>query len=208
MDRRELLKQVAFIMGGAISAPAIVGVLSGCSPKHDATSQLTWKPQFLNEAQAAVVTAVADIIIPRTNTPGASDVGVPAFIDLMLKDVYPTEDQQRFLSGLQEIDDEASKTKGKTFVALDAKDQEALVRKHHDAAMNSEREARATSKPHLKRPFVLMTKELTMLGYFTSQAGATEVLQYSAVPGAFHGCIPIKDAGNGKTWAQDMSMEF
>jgi gluconate 2-dehydrogenase gamma chain len=208
MDRRELLKQVAFIMGGTISAPAIVGILSGCSPKHDAKSQLTWKPQFLNEAQAAVVTAVADIIIPRTSTPGASDAGVPAFIDVMLKDVYPTEDQQRFLSGLQEIDNEASKTQGKSFVELSQKDQEALVRKHHDAAVNAEREARATSRPDLKRPFVLMTKELTMLGFFTSKAGATEVLQYSAVPGSFHGCIPIKDAGNGKTWATDMSMEF
>jgi hypothetical protein len=162
----------------------------------------------LNEAQAAVVTAVADILIPRTSTPGASDVGVPAFIDVMLKDVYPAEDQQRFLSGLQEIDNEASKEKGKSFVELDAKDQERLVRKLHDSAVGAEREARATSKPNLKRPFVLMTKELTMLGYFTSQVGATEVLQYSAVPGAFHGCVPIKDAGNGKTWATDMSMEF
>src|SRR4051812_14639761 len=208
MDRRELLKQVAFIMGGAISAPAIVGVLSGCSPKHDAKSQLTWKPQFLNAAQAAVVTAVADIIIPRTNTPGASDVGVPAFIDVMLKDVYPAEDQQRFLTGLQELDDEASKTKGNSFVELDAKEQEAIVRKYHDAAMNSEREARATSKPHLKRPFVLMTKELTMLGYFTSQVGATEVLQYSAVPGSFHGCVPLARAGNGKSWAVEPGIEF
>ena len=208
MDRRELLKQAAFIMGGAISAPAIVGVLSGCSPKHDAKSQLTWKPQFLNEAQAAVVTAVANIIIPRTNTPGASDVGVPAFIDIMLRDVYPAEDQQRFLSGLQEMDSDASKAKGKSFLELDAKDQEQLVRRLHDSAVDAEREARATSKPDLKRPFVLMTKELTMLGYFTSQAGATEVLQYSAVPGAFHGCVPIKEAGNGKTWATDMSMEF
>lgn len=208
MDRRELLKQVAFVMGGAISAPAIFGVMSGCSPKHDAESQLTWKPQFLNDAQAALVTAVAEIIIPKTDTPGASEVGVPQFIDVMLKDVYPAEDQQRFLSGLQEIDDEASKVKGKSFVELVAKDQEELVRKHHDAAVKAEEEMRGTSRHDLKRPFVLMMKELTMLGYFTSQPGATTVLQYAAVPGAFHGCIPIKEAGNGKTWATDMSMEF
>jgi gluconate 2-dehydrogenase gamma chain len=208
MDRRELLKQVAFIMGGVISAPAIVGVLSGCSPKHDANTRGSWKPQFLNEAQAAVVTAVAEIIIPRTDTPGASDLGVPAFIDVMLKDVYPAEDQRRFLSGLQEIDSEAVQLKGKSFVALQVKDQEELVRKRHEAAVKTEREMRATSQSHLNRPFVMMMKELTLLGYFTSQPGATTVLQYSAVPGAFHGCIPLKEAGNGKTWAQDMSIEF
>jgi hypothetical protein len=207
MDRRELLKQVAFLMGGAISAPAVLGVLSGCSPKQASNAQTTWKPQFLNDAQAAVVTAVADIIIPKTDTPGASDVGVPAFIDVMLKDVYPAEDKKRFLSGLQQLDDQASNSAGQPFVKLDAKGQQELVRRYHDAAVKAEREARGTSH-HIERPFVLMMKELTMLGFFTSQAGATTVLQYSAVPGAFHGCIPIKQAGNGKTWATDMSMEF
>jgi hypothetical protein len=207
MDRRELLKQVALLMGGAISAPAVFGVLSGCSPKQSSNAQATWKPQFLNDAQAAVVTAVADIIIPKTNTPGASDVGVPAFIDVMLKDVYPADDQQRFLSGLQQFDDEASNSKGKPFVKLEAQDQQALVRKYHDAAVKAESDARGTSL-HIERPFVLMMKELTMLGFFTSKPGATTVLQYSAVPGAFHGCIPLKQAGNGKTWATDMSMEF
>ena len=46
-----------------------------------------------------------------------------------------------------------------------------------------------------------MTKELTLLGFFTSEPGATQVLQYEPVPGAYHGCIPIAEAGNGKQWA-------
>ncbi|MDQ2656828.1 MAG: gluconate 2-dehydrogenase subunit 3 family protein, partial [Bacteroidota bacterium] len=76
-------------------------------------------------------------------------------------------------------------------------DQAALVRKLHDAAV----EAESTTDPAPKRPFILMMKELTMLGFFTSQAGATQVLQYEAVPGAYKGCIPLSEAGNGKTWA-------
>jgi hypothetical protein len=47
----------------------------------------------------------------------------------------------------------------------------------------------------------LMAKELTLLGFFTSEPGATQVLQYIAVPGSYKGCVPLAEAGNGKTWA-------
>ena len=67
MNRREALQQVAWLMGGAISAPAVLGVLSGCTPKAGAS----WKPAFLTEAQGAMVAEVAELMIPRTETPGA-----------------------------------------------------------------------------------------------------------------------------------------
>jgi gluconate 2-dehydrogenase gamma chain len=54
----------------------------------------------------------------------------------------------------------------------------------------------------------LMMKELTLLGFFTSQVGATQVLQYVAVPGGFQACIPVAQAGNGKTWATETSLRF
>ena len=53
-----------------------------------------------------------------------------------------------------------------------------------------------------------MTRELTLLGFFTSQVGATQVLQYDPVPGAFHACVPLPEAGNGKTWAEETSTGF
>ena len=59
-----------------------------------------------------------------------------------------------------------------------------------------------------QRPFILMTKELTLLGFFTSKAGATQILQYQAVPGSYHACVPLAQAGNGKTWAFPPGLEF
>jgi gluconate 2-dehydrogenase gamma chain len=193
MDRREAIKRTAWIMGGIVSAPAIMGVLKGCKAKPT----IGWKPEFLNENQASVVSEVAEIIIPKTDTPGAKDVGVPSFIDLMLKDVYKKEDQDRFLSELKAFDDGAKAAHGDLFADLDAEDQQAYVKKTHDDAIKAEK---SDKKPE-NRPFILMMKELTMLGYFTSEVGATKVLQYEAVPGAYHGCIPVSEAGNGKTWA-------
>jgi hypothetical protein len=53
-----------------------------------------------------------------------------------------------------------------------------------------------------------MTKELTLLGFFTSEPGATQVLQYVPIPGSWHGCVPLSEAGNGKTWAGEQSGRF
>ena len=193
MDRREALKRTAWIMGGVVSAPAIMGVLKGCAAKPT----IDWKPVFLSEDQGILVTEVAEIIIPKTDTPGAKDTGVPAFIDLMLKDVYSKEDQDRYLAGLKAFDEAAKKEYGDAFIDLNDEQRTAFVKKVHDEAVQAEKAA----TPAPKRPFILMTKELTMLGFFTSEPGATQVLQYIAVPGSYKGCIPLSEAGNGKTWA-------
>ena len=193
MDRREALKRTAWLMGGVVSAPAIMGVLNGCAAKPT----IDWKPVFLSEDHGMLVTEVAEIIIPKTDTPGAKDVGVPGFIDLMLKDVYSKEDQDRYLEGLKAFDEEAKKEYGDPFNELSGEQKAAFVKKVHDAAVEAER----ATTPAPKRPFILMTKELTMLGFFTSEPGATQVLQYVAVPGSYKGCIPLSEAGNGKTWA-------
>ena len=58
------------------------------------------------------------------------------------------------------------------------------------------------------RPFILTMKELTLLGFFSSAVGATQILQYLPVPGRFLSCIPLSEAGNGKTWALETSYIF
>lgn len=193
MNRREALKRTAWAMGGVISAPAILGVLQGCTAKPE----INWKPEYLTADQASIVSEVAEIIIPKTETPGAKDVGVPSFIDKIVKDCYSKEDQDRFSSGLTAFDEGAKKEYGDAFMDLDDEQRTAYVKKLHDEALQVER----STNPAPKRPFILMMKELTMLGFFTSEAGATQVLQYDAVPGAYKGCIPVSEAGNGKTWA-------
>lgn len=193
MDRREALKRTAWIMGGIVSAPAIIGVLNGCTAKPT----IDWKPVFLSEDQGILIGQVTEIIIPKTDTPGAKETGVPGFIDQMLKEVYSKEDQDSYLAGLKAFDEQAKKEYGDPFIELSAEDQAAFVKKVHDAAVEAEKAA----KPAPKRPFILATKELTMLGFFTSEPGATQVLQYQAVPGSYKGCIPLSETGNGKTWA-------
>lgn len=193
MNRREAIERTAVILGYAVSAPAIMGVLKGCKP----TPELNYQPKFFTVDQAATVGEVAEIIIPQTDTLGAKGVGVPAFIDIMLKDVYDDKAKERFMKGLQQFEEGAVKDMGSAFMDLDAAKQSAYVKKVHDAAVAEAKNAKPDQRP--ERPFILMVKELTMLGYFTSEEGATKVLQYNPVPGAYHGCVPLAEIG--RTWA-------
>lgn len=211
LHRREAIRRVALLMGGAISAPAILGVLAGCSADPDTSAkpgaQAEWKPSFLTPAQVALVAEVAEIMIPRTDTPGAKDVGVPAFIDKMLKDVYPKDAQARFVAGLAEFEAQAKREHGRAFLELQPAQRAAMVTQVHGPAVKAEREA-SLPLDQRQRPFILVMKELTLLGYFTSEAGATKVLQYRPVPGAYQACVPVAQAGNGKTWATETSRAF
>lgn len=192
IDRREALKKTALLMGAAVSASALTGILQGCK----ATPELIYTPVFFTPDQARIVTEVAEIIIPKTDTPGAKDAGVPGFIDTMLKDCYKKEDQDRFIAGLTAFDEEAKKAYGDSFIYCKPEQQVEHVKKIHEAALKEMKENKEA-----KRPFILMAKELTLLGFFTSEPGATQVLQYVAVPGSYKGCVPLAEAGNGKTWA-------
>lgn len=197
MDRRQAIQRAAMVLGYSISAPALMGVLKGCK----ATPEIGYKPVFFNADQAAVMAEVAEIIIPKTETPGAKDTGVPAFMDLMLKDCYSAEDQKRFLEGVTALDAEAEKNYSNGFLDCSPEQQKELVHRVHSEAIAAVR----SGNPPKERPFILMAKELTMLGFFTSEAGATQVLNYVPVPGSYQGCVPMGTIVNGvevgRTWA-------
>jgi len=176
------------MIGGIVSAPTMLGIMNGCTAKPT----INWKPVFLSPEQGILISELTEIIIPKTDTPGAKDVGVPGFIDVMLKDVYEKKDQDEFLQGLIAFDEDAKNTLGDSFIDLDPEQRTEYVYTLH---------AKALKDNAKERPFILKVKELTVAGYFTSEAGATQVLQYEPVPGAYHGCIPLSEAGNGKTWA-------
>jgi hypothetical protein len=199
MNRREAIQRTALVLGYAISAPALAGVLKGCK----AAPELSYTPVFFSEDQARTIAEMAEIIMPKTSTPGAKDAGVPAFIDSMLNEVYDKQAQESFLKGLAEFDKDAQNTYGSSFGSCKPEDQMALFKKHHDAALAEIGTGGPTgwwnTEAGAERPFVLKVKELTLLGFFTSEAGATQVLQYNQVPGPYHGCVPLVEVG--KAWA-------
>ena len=218
MNRREAIQRVAMLMGGALSAPTLLAALNG----HAKAPGPDWKPTALGHDEFAIVVRIVDIMLPRTDLPGALDAGVPSFVDSMLADVYTPADRAHYLEGLHEFDAGAAKAYRKPFLELEPALQLEHVKKFQDVAIAAERAGGAQWQKELvqkirnakelnqitevrgrahRRAFILATKELALLGFFTSEPGATQVLQYVAIPGAYHGCLPQKEAGNGKTWA-------
>jgi gluconate 2-dehydrogenase gamma chain len=199
MNRREAIQKATLALGFAISAPALTGILQGCKP----TPSLDYKPVFFTEDQARLVSDLSEIILPKTDTPGAKEVGVPSFIDQMLKEVYSKEDQEGFITSLTAFDEDAYKTYGDHFIDCSPEQQKEFVKKLHDAAYASKVEGASGSfwdaAKKNERPFILKVKELTLLGFFTSEAGASQVLQYNQVPGPYKGCVPLTEVG--KAWA-------
>ena len=84
MNRRTAIKNTALMFGYAITAGALTETFIAC--KNEArTVNLPWKPEFLTTNQANTLAELTETILPRTTTPGAKDVGVPQFIDKVLK---------------------------------------------------------------------------------------------------------------------------
>ena len=190
VQRRELLRRAAWVLGGAISAPAALAILQGCSAK-DSPAALDWTPRFFKGDQAKLMTAIADVIIPKTDTSGALDAGVPAFVDLLMADVYPRDDQERFSAGFAEFEAAAKAGDGKAFLEQDAMQRKVSVQRAIDAALGTE---------HEDKPFILVARELTLLGFFTSRVGITENMEYVPVPTAYHGCVPLTQMKKHVYW--------
>lgn len=175
------------LLGGALSAPAIAGVLAGCDTRNAGG---TWRA--LTSEQGELVATIADHIIPETDTPGARAAGVHVFIDTMLAGHYGEEDRKRVLDGLGEFDERARRECGGPFIRCSAEEQRALLTR-------VDQEAFASTGGPRDVPWFRTIKELTVLGYYTSEIGATKELQHVAVPERFEGCVPLEQIG--RTWA-------
>lgn len=204
IDRREALQRVAVLMGGTISAPLLVGLLEGCQTKTKPADATTAQALF-TENHHQMIAEIAEIIVPTTDTPGAKAAKVPEFIHVMLTDCYPEKEQKAFFAGLDALDASAQKANGKNFVSSTADQQIALLKQaESDAVAQREKEAKNNkNKPqedHTSMPlFFPMMKELTLVGYFTSEIGCTQALEYTPVPGRYEGCVPMKAGQKG--WA-------
>ncbi|MEM7513921.1 MAG: gluconate 2-dehydrogenase subunit 3 family protein, partial [Bacteroidota bacterium] len=170
-----------YIMGGALSVPMVNGILSGCTP----TSAEAGKLVFFNQQEFASISVIADRILPATATPGALDVGVPGFIDIMLQDVYTEKLQAIVKEGLAELESQSQEQHGKGFSALSAEEQDGML------TVLEERAISADSAPG-EKPFFSIIKELTIGGFFTSEEGAKATLDVVPIPGKFEACIPLE----------------
>ncbi len=193
INRREALKKAAYFMGGAISAPTILGVMQGCAPE----AKPGWTPSFFSKIQALTIQELSETIYPATDTLGAKDLGVPEFVERMVGAFFKEKDQDRFMAGLDAFIQEIEQKYDKAFHELTAEEKLSVAKEKNDFIVNRENQKAWDQEP----PFFWSVKELTLIGFFTSEYGATQILQYQLVPGQWEACIPLSEAGEGRTYA-------
>ncbi|MBO0948635.1 gluconate 2-dehydrogenase subunit 3 family protein [Fibrella forsythiae] len=188
MNRRNALKTSALFMGYTVSAAALTETFIACAKE----AHLDWKPIFLTNNQANTIAEITETILPKTTTPGAKELGVPQFVDKMLKELLSEADQKDFLAGLDTLEDRCKSANGQSFVDCTPAQREAfLLTLDKEAAPFPPSLWGITLKPAGPPAFYRRLKSLTLLGYYTSEKIGKEVLAYDPVPGPFIACMPL-----------------
>lgn len=180
MDRREAVRYISLLMGGTlVGANAF---LSGCKSSSREVS-MTFSDedvQFLDE--------VADTILPDTQTPGAKAAKTGKFMTVMVNDCYEEKDQKIFHEGIPKLKDLSEQTYGKSFMKITPQQRHDLLVKLDQEQKEYTKNKKGEDPTHYFR----MMKELTLLGYFTSEIGCTKARRYVETPGRFDADIPYK----------------
>lgn len=203
LSRRQILERMAMVTGGAVSLTILSACDGGVKAPVD-TENLALKA--LNKNQLDLVADVADMIIPDTETLGAKSVHVHYLVDELAANWMMADERAGVLNDLTTLDERIKSEKGMSFSELDQTgrggvlDQlgaEMLAAGGTNAGLgditNSDDN---TGRKHIYREL----RELIIFGYYTSEVGASEELNYDPIPGEYSGCIPLADVG-GKAWS-------
>ena len=195
MQRRAMLK----VIGAAAALPfvparadAAVRLAASAHRRLDGERAATGARhalRVLTPEQNELVTMIAEMIIPETDTPGATSVHVNEFVDLILAEWSRDEDRTRFLAGLDAIDRETRATYGKRFVELAEPDRVVTLRALD--AMRDARDGAGRAFGELKR--------LTVFAYCTSEPVQKNVFKTVIWPGRYDGCVSVAPQGAGGT---------
>ncbi|XHS77793.1 gluconate 2-dehydrogenase subunit 3 family protein [Burkholderiaceae bacterium UC74_6] len=185
IDRREAIRRVSALLGGTalISAPQLLAALENPSSKSAGA---------FTAADIAFLDEVAETILPETKTPGAKAAKVGAFMAVMVTDCYRAPQQVMFREGMQEIEAATRKKTSRSFMQASAEQRLAVLTEfdaeQKGAANPGRRSSKRATAP--QEHFFRMMKELTFLGYFTSEIGCTQALHYEETPGRYKAVVP------------------
>ena len=182
MKRRELLRYTAYATGATISAPLLSTLLSGCS-EVDSTPGTQ---KFFGNQDFAILKDLVDTILPKTDSPSASDVGVHYTIDAMVGSVYKEEDRIAYKKGFSWL---VKHLGDGDFANLPSDEKVSLLQ-------NIEKES---DQEDVKKAYVDL-KQQAIAYYLSTEEVAKNYLNYLLVPGEYESCISLDEVG-GKAWA-------
>ena len=193
MDRREFLESIAGLSALLPGLTLLPLRDAAFAAELHARAQAAPGLRTLTAELDATLSAVADILLPQTDTVGASAVGANRFIDLLLTEAMLELDRDRFIEGLRAIDADCQASHGAPFGAATRAQQETVVR-GLDAHLTGRPPTRAETAALAGKPVsaahgYALAKHLVLLAYFTSEPVARELINAPIIPGRYDGCV-------------------
>lgn len=189
MRRRQAIWGISGLIGGAL--------LSYTGYRW---FRLTSSPDFQYLlSNKKLVATFTDIIIPKTDSPSASESHVHEFVIKMIMECSDSKTQNNFLDGLANVEKQSQLMFNKSLQDCSIDEKHVLMQRLADQDRYSSVLIGKINKRIFGKSFFTSLKEYTVIGYFTSEQGATQALRYSLVPSAYEACKSYQP--NEKAWA-------
>ncbi len=214
MDRRKALKNMGLAMGYTVATPTLISLMQSCKGEP----AVVWTPDFFTMDEGSAVTKLVDIILPKTDTPSASEVNVHLFIDKFANEVMEKEQQDFVRMSMNKFMDKVLADSGKEQIKdITTEDLEPVLA----AALKVSNEDKVTNMKMINTynkavaageeaqlddtvsrfAFADNLRGMTIWGYKTSEYVGEEVLAYLPVPGEYIGCADTQELTGGKAWS-------
>jgi len=180
LSRREALARLGLVLGGTLIGGDVWlrgDTVAGKSFVNDFTP-----------ADLALLDEIGETIIPATDTPGAKAAKIGAFMVMMVNDCYDDAHHAAFKAGLAAVNAASRAKFGRDFMAATPVERTAMLNEL-DAEQKRHQATKAKDAP---AHYFRMMRQLTIVGYFTSEIGATQALYFAEVPGRFDGNAPYQ----------------
>ncbi len=154
--------------------------------------------RYLDENKELIAN-LSEIIIPRTNTPGAKDAKVQDTIISLIKNVNDKKSQNNFIEGLKSLESYSIRVFKNSFNELSALQQKEVVTHFYKKGRNFTGNLGKAKNKILGKSFFEILKYYCTVAFCTSESGATQALVYDYIPGKYIACMPV--SANQRSWA-------
>ena len=210
MDRRKALKNIGLGAGILIVGPGTLSLLQSC--KNDPNYE--WEPVFLTASHGFALKKILDIIIPKTDTPGASDLNIAQFIDAYMDEVADLDRREKFQQSAsafatafeneydkkhEEGSDEEFENIVKKYLKASPAEQEEYVKRNTETqdAQGEESEIKIDADAGAYA-YLTSVRELGIWAWKNSEEIGENVMWYDPIPGEYIPCGSVDELGNGK----------
>ncbi len=216
MKRRSALKNMGMVFGYAAATPTLLSVLQSCKEKP---AYAEWAPSFFEKDKGYAIAQMIDVILPKTDTPSATEVNVHVFIDQFVNEVLP-EEQQGFTKLLMDkfMGKLLTESGNDSLMDIEAADLEPLLAKYLAKRTDEEEEAQEEAIGQYMQAmmageeaelddevacyaFSQNIRDIAIWGYKSSEYVGEEVLAYLPIPGEYVGCGDLDELTGGKAWS-------